>query len=142
MVLAQVTLGTVRWRWTPGSRGASQTRQSPSAVPECPCIISDAVERPAQADGDKVWFDEVEIGDQLQPPFNGQPFAVLLLVNRPGVPTVYREDLSGDLVRAGCGYAVCAGLDQEAWHASIDVAGIRQNRGQNDEVVMTTSHPN
>jgi hypothetical protein len=63
-------------------------------------------------------------------------------VNRPGVPTVYREELCGDLVRAGCGYAVCAGRDQEAWHASIDVAGIRQNRGQNDEVVMTTSHPN
>jgi hypothetical protein len=39
------------------------------------------VELLAQADGDNVWFDEVEIGHRLQPPFNGQPFAVMLLVN-------------------------------------------------------------
>ncbi len=105
-------------------------------------IISDAVELVAQSGSDKVWFEEVEVGQAFQSPFNGEAFAVMLLVNTPDVPPAYREALSEALLTAGCGYALCAGHDQEAWHASIDSAGVRHNSEQSDEVVMTTSHPN
>jgi hypothetical protein len=67
---------------------------------------------------------------QIRRPFNfespaqGEVFAALLLVVDPTVTSEEKLLLAGQLVRQGCRYAVCAGLDSSTWDDAIDHAGV------------------
>lgn len=68
----------------------------------------------------EVWFDEADRPLVFQSPFQGADFALMLVVNDADIPSDDREQFCRQLVKAGCRYAVCAGLKCERWEDAID----------------------
>lgn len=76
-------------------------------------------------------------------PFGGQEFALLLVVADTTVMDHERDDMSREIVRQGCRYAVCFGNNCSKWHDAIDLAFIYTDpyfSPPEEKHIMTTSH--
>ena len=94
---------------------------------------------------EQAWFIAVEPGCALQLPFAGKAFVCLLWSASTSVEPGDRAAIADALVAAGCLYAVCGGLECEAWHDAVDEAcRVRSGHGvvPDEKLVMTTWHRN
>lgn len=76
-------------------------------------------------------------------PHAGEPFALLLVICDPAVEATERQEFCNQLVRSGCRYVLCAGLDTETWHDSVDDAYMATDPDFNPPLethIMTTWH--
>jgi len=70
----------------------------------------------------EVWFHRLDRPYHFASPFGGEEFALLLVNNDSSITPGERETLANELVRHGCRYALCAGLDAAQWDDAIAVA--------------------
>ena len=80
----------------------------------------------------------------MEAPFGGEPFPCLLW-HRGGFTRDAKRDLAHALIHGGCRYAVCAGVECEAWHDAFDAAFLEEHEGQSEDesdrdFMMTTWH--
>jgi hypothetical protein len=75
-------------------------------------------------------------------PFEGNEFVALVYVDDKHISPEEQEQLSDQIVTAGCRYAVCAGHLCSSWDNSIDMADLRRNNMEINEktFVMTSWH--
>jgi hypothetical protein len=90
-----------------------------------------------------VWAGLLREPYRLDSPFGGADFA-LLLVTSDQVSPVEQVTIAADFLSQGCRYAVCVGLDCEAWEDAFDEAHMQAARdvpASATPPLMTTSHP-
>jgi hypothetical protein len=78
-------------------------------------------------------------------PFQDTAFACLIWDHDGRSSDAVRSAAAKSLLEAGCRYAVCAGINSEAWHDTVDAEGVMaQLHGGGDArkptLVMTTWH--
>lgn len=76
-------------------------------------------------------------------PFNGQEFALLLVIADPTIINDDQVALSKEIVRQGCRFAVCTGHHCSKWDDSIDFAYLATSPDfspSDEHFVMTTWH--
>ena len=86
----------------------------------------------------------IEPGD-LQGPFPGSVFPCLIWDHSGSFGHSRRTAVVGRLLDADCRYAVCGGLNCEAWHDAVDAELVARHLDDTDEVlaashVITTWH--
>jgi hypothetical protein len=90
--------------------------------------------------GRELWLGEVDSSARLVSPPGGSTFA-LMLVAFKRASDVEMHRVARALIDQGCRYAVCAGVDSEAWETAFDEADLETNPQCNpDRLVTTTSH--
>jgi len=82
------------------------------------------------------WTDHLHTPADFRGPFGGAPYVCLVWATRPATLDE-RAALARALVTSNCGYAVCAGMESEAWHDMVD-----ETREEADRFLMTTWHDN
>ena len=90
-----------------------------------------------------MWLDVPPRPYRIAAPVGGTPFVCALFVADPAISEQERTRLAGELIAAGCRYAVCAGIECSLWHDWIDLAYADRvlGRGAPDEdFVMTSWH--
>ncbi len=100
------------------------------------------MERIVRGPGHDIWIETLERPFAFRSPFDGEDF-VLLLVDGLGAVPEERATLGGELVRQGCRYAVCAGLESSKWEDAVDWAFVSTDpdfHPPDDRFVMTTRH--
>ena len=83
-----------------------------------------------------------EPDDALPPPFDGEPYAVLVWATRPTYDA-QKERIAHALLGGGCVYAVCGGAESDAWEEAVDDAWLARyvaEPGAEERSVITTSH--
>jgi hypothetical protein len=89
-----------------------------------------------------VQLDQVESPRRFRSPFDGNPFA-MLIVSDGSLSKTQRNRLCDEIVRSGCRYACCAGPDGEIWHDTLDESFIATDPEfdpPEDALIMTTWH--
>jgi hypothetical protein len=100
------------------------------------------MERIWQAPGRDVWLGEAGHPPGFSTPFPGRTFALLLLITEE-TTAEQRDAICEAIVRSGCRYAVCWGIDCEGWHDTIDesyLATCPDFQPQDDTMIMTSWH--
>ena len=90
-----------------------------------------------------VWLDSLDRPFKFHSPFSGDDFVVMLVVNDITITEGERAELSTNIVRQGCRYAVCTGHGCSTWNDVIDMAFLETDPNFNppdDRFVMTTWH--
>ena len=90
------------------------------------------------------WLQVLAETADFEPPFGGMPYPCLIWETRGGRSADDRLDLSRRLVASGIRYAVCGGVECEAWHHAVDEAYIElglEGKDADDKFVMTSLHP-
>lgn len=84
---------------------------------------------------------ELAVGEAFEDPFPGRAWALCLYATAE-VPLAWRTATCNALAATGVGYVVCAGVDCEVWHDTIDEAVVGDGFEEDEEVrlVMTTWH--
>lgn len=84
---------------------------------------------------------------ELRPPYRfaspvpGEEFALLIVVQDPGVDAETRGALAKSFVEQGCRYACAWGHDATTWDDTIDLVGLKsEDEGEPLPFVMTTWH--
>lgn len=91
------------------------------------------------SDSQRAFFlHALEPGDELSPPFEGEPYAALVWATRP-TSEAQKQRITHALIASGCRYVVCGGAQSEAWEEAADDAYLVADLPQ-DDVVMTSSH--
>lgn len=94
--------------------------------------------------GDReAWTTRLERPFQLESPFRGESFALLLRVADTTITHEEQARLSERIVGLGCRYAVCVGHACSSWDDSIDMAHLATDANfdpPESELVMTTWH--
>jgi hypothetical protein len=78
-------------------------------------------------------------------PFEGVLYPCLIWDHDGGFTHVERRAVAKTLLEAGCRYAVCGGLNCEAWHDAVDIEFVERHLHDAEDVrdavhVMTTWH--
>ncbi len=92
-----------------------------------------------------VWLDTLNRPFKFHSPFLGEDFVVMLVVNDTTIAEGERAELSGEIVRQGCRYAVSTGHGCSSWDDAIDIAFLETDPNFNppdDRFVMTSWHEN
>jgi hypothetical protein len=88
----------------------------------------------------------IEQPRDFHPPFGGQPYPCLLWDHAGQLTAEERSKLADALIASNCCYAVCAGVDCEAWEDSVDDVFARTSDASanvsDERHVMTTAHSN
>src|SRR5882757_3375115 len=74
-------------------------------------------------------------------PFSGTDYVLLLAIFDPAVPSNVQKEISLDVVRTSCRYALAFGAACSTWDDSIDLASLEAEVPE-DRFVMTTWHEN
>lgn len=94
---------------------------------------------PIASDSRRAFFlHALQPGDDLAPPFAGEPYAALVWATQP-TTDAQKHRIAHALIASGCRYVVCGGAQCEAWEEAADDAYLLQDLPE-DDVVMTTSH--
>ncbi|MFN0006610.1 MAG: hypothetical protein ACKVXR_01780 [Planctomycetota bacterium] len=91
----------------------------------------------------QAWATRLQRPFKLEAPFEGRSFALLLAVYDTTVTPEEQSDLSQQIVRQGCRYAVCTGHECSSWDDSIDWAHLETDPDfdpPDSGFVMTTWH--
>jgi len=91
----------------------------------------------------EVWLAAATRPFRLDSPFDGEDFALLLVVAATDVTPAEQAELASALVARGCRYAVCAGHDASSWDDAIDWAFLETDADYappDERFVMTSWH--
>jgi hypothetical protein len=91
------------------------------------------------------FFVQDDAGTVGAQPFDGAAFPLLVWDHVGTTTGPERCDLARALIRGGCRYAVCGGLDCSEWEEAFDESSVMENvdapdHGLPDSLVTTTSH--
>lgn len=103
------------------------------------------MENMVRCSGFDVWLDTLDRPFNFHSPFLGDDFVVMIVVNDTTITEDERAELSAEIVRQGCRYAVCTGHGCSTWDDAIDFAFLETDPNFNppdDRFVMTTWHEN
>lgn len=103
--------------------------------------VSSLMENLIVRDSIEVRFGRTERPYEFNSPFAGDEFA-LLLFSGEDTTSDEQTELSEQIVRQGCRYAVCGGIDCVSWDDSIDWVCIMDeiDEGISHPLIMTTWH--
>ena len=90
-----------------------------------------------------LWLNHLDRPFSFSTPFEGQEFALLLVVADPAITDDDREAICKEIIRLGCRYAVCTGDECSRWHDFIDMAYVESDpefSPPEERFVMTTWH--
>jgi len=88
-----------------------------------------------------VWLGRTRRPYDFSSPCEGEEFALLLVLGEDEISPDEQGDLSTQLVRQGCRYAVCWGRACSSWDDSIDMVGVMDSIDERPgPLVMTTWH--
>ena len=99
----------------------------------------------AQYNGRSFYSDHLAMPFHLQPPFADVFFPCLIWDHTGEMPVAAKSGVARTLLKAGCRYAVCGGMECEAWHDIFDEVHIAHTLGlptdeADRDLVMTTWH--
>ena len=99
----------------------------------------------AEKDGKLYGAITIETPGDLVSPFPGTLFPCMIWDHEGHFTELERSQVANKLLEAGCQYAVCGGMNCEAWHDTIDIAFFRRHGEEPETVqdaafVMTTWH--
>ena len=91
----------------------------------------------------QVWYRELARPFPFVAPFPGEPYVCILFIQDPGITAAEQAELSDQIVRSGCRYAVCTGHICSSWDDSIDMAYLATEvdfQPRDETFVMTSWH--
>ena len=94
-----------------------------------------------RTDRRRYFVAELAVGEAFEDPFPGRE-SVLLLYATVETPFAWRNATCDALAATRVGYVLCAGIECETWHDTIDEAVVGDGFEEGEEVppVMTTWH--
>ena len=109
-------------------------------------MYTESLKEITSVDGRRVVIEEVLTPNGFVSPFNGDVYVAMLWACDDTFNADGRIEVATALIRSGCRYIVCGGVNCEAWHDYADLAWVNLDLlpGSSGETpaVMTSWHAN